>query len=85
MHSLKVTLKNGTKFIRINGKYCDSTCDFRKKMFQGFGGWLGFEVDGCTILNGQLSTEKGKCIRCTKCMNFCVDQIEKNKVAWGNE
>lgn len=85
MYSLDIVVEPGeVKVVRINGKYCGDTCEFKKKMFQGYGGWLGFEVDGCT-LSGQLSTSKGKCIRCNECMRLCKEQIETNNVHWVRE
>jgi hypothetical protein len=69
------------KALSIEGKYCGKECEFKKKMFQGFGGWLGFEVDGC-LLFGQLATNKGKCIRCNECLELSKKQIEDHNAHW---
>lgn len=85
MYRLNVKTESGeVKAIRINGKYCGKTCEFKKKMFQGYGGWLGFEVDGCT-LSGQLSTSESGCVRCERCLKLCKDQIENNGAHWERE
>lgn len=85
MHSLSIKVKSGeNKTVRINGKYCGEGCDFKRKMFQGFGGWLGFEVEGCQ-LSGQLGTSGGKSVRCNECLQICKKQIKDNQVHWVNE
>ena len=81
MYRLSIENDGDVKVLRINGKYCADTCEFKKKMFQGFGGWLGFEVEGC-ILRGQLATDKGKCVRCDECLELCRKQIEEHGAKW---
>lgn len=82
MHKLEVTDKTGkTRSIIIDGKYCGDNCEFKQKMFQGYGGWLGIEVEGC-VLKGQLSTSKGKCLRCEECLKVCKAQIEDKRSHW---
>lgn len=82
MHKLDFADKTGKiKSIVIDGKYCGDNCEFKQKMFQGYGGWLGIEVEGC-ILKGQLSINKGKCVRCDECLKVCKSQIEENDSHW---
>ncbi len=83
MYSLDVATKSGeNKSIIIRGKYCGGSCSFKQKMFQGFGGWLGFEVDGCALSGEQLRTDKGKPIRCEQCLHTCKEQIETHGLEW---
>lgn len=85
MYRLEIKNESGkTKVIRVNGKYCGTNCEFKKKMFQGYGGWLGFEVDGCT-LSGQLATNKGQCVRCDECLGVCKKEIEEGGAYWIRE
>lgn len=85
MYRLDIKDESGnTKTVSINGKYCGENCQLKKKMFQGYGGWLGFEVDGC-ILSGQLSTSKGQCVRCDECFKICKKEIEESGAHWIRE
>lgn len=39
---LKITTKEDkNKFITSEGNYCGKDCEFKRKMFQGYGRWLG--------------------------------------------